>query len=224
MACRDSRIVPRHRGLDLGGRSATPLDCARRGDPHDGPVEFETRTLFKFDSQPRSSLTRVDIRCADRRDALLRTPPCSSSTPPPRPSSCVGASPHATHFVDVSHRASHILVLCDRYSQRMCCIDCRPSSTPPPTPSASRRDAQSRPRRAGAASSSVVAIRGRPWTFSSSRVASITRPPSRDGLRRARPRAGHRRRVARRQHDGQGSDRDPVHGGRRRYRGVDPQE
>lgn len=127
MACRDSRIVPRHRGLDLGGRSATPLDCARRGDPHDGPVEFETRTLFKFDSQPRSSLTRVDIRCADRRDALLRTPPCSSSTPPPRPSSCVGASPHATHFVDVSHRASHILVLCDRYSRRMCCI---PSASP----------------------------------------------------------------------------------------------
>ena len=221
MACRDSRIVARHRGLDLGGRSATPLDCARRGDPHDGPVEFETRTLFKFDSQPRLSLTRVDIRYAERRDALLQTPPCLSSTPPPRPSSCVGASPHATHFV-YSYCAIDIRDGCAAFRRPP--SNCRPSSTPPPTPSALRRDAQLRPRRAGAASSSVVAIRGRPWTFSSSRVASITRPPSRDGLRRARPRPGHRRRVARRQHDGQGSDRDPVHGGRRRYRGVDPQE
>ena len=103
---------------------------------------------------PRAGTRRRPDAVPPRRGP--RRPP--SSTPPRRPSGRGSSAPQSASstFVHAS-----------------------------PAPSIWRRDARSRsrPRRTGAAWLSVAAVRGRPWprTFSSSRDASIARPPSRDG-------------------------------------------
>ena len=124
--------------LDIGGRSAAPLDCACRGDPHNGPVKFETSTLFKFDSQPRSLLTQVNIQRANRHGVLLWPPlvlVVDASAPsgvlrwrlPPRNLFCQSLPPSVAHApivwslvaIDVLHSVGTArtgLVSGERYS------------------------------------------------------------------------------------------------------------
>ena len=98
--CAPIQIMLHQCNLDLGGRSSIPLDCTGCDDPRDGPVEFQTRICFKFDSQSRASLPRVDIRCAHRRDIFLQPPlVLAVNAPPPSPARCLASASLSTQRV-----------------------------------------------------------------------------------------------------------------------------
>ena len=173
------RTTPsRHRGLDLGARPATPLDCARRGGLRNRLVKFEMRTVFKFNSQPRLSLLRVDICCAHRCAVLLQPPlpvlvvnasPAACrpvlAPPPPLDKFCQHLSPRVANTLGTGCRILYRAIV--NYDRRD--AFCWPPQTislhlcPLPAPSASCQDARSRPRWAGTTSLSVATMQGRSW-------------------------------------------------------------